>query len=269
MGIHFLEIPNSKHIYVCKVCDTPLAKRRDVQSENFFGRAGPAYLLRKAYNLKHGDPENRDMRTGLHTVRDVYCKVCFTYRRRRAKLMGWYYEFAFDDSQRYKEGRIILEKRLLKEVTAIDEQNPVYKPGNSGRPAQNTPENPDNTDNHGNDTYDNQEENQTDSSNNSEDSSDSDEDDDDDLNESSLNIRERALPSLTTRTSTRPTLISASRLVMPWERDLSSDDIHNRNFIRFGVLRDDNDSDRIRPEQTIRIFEGAVRRRHQGGDIEN
>ena len=91
MGIHFLEIPNSKHIYVCKLCDTPLAKKRDVQSDNFYGRAGPAYLLRKAYNLKYADPENRDMRTGLHTVRDVYCKICVTYKSRNARQMGWYY----------------------------------------------------------------------------------------------------------------------------------------------------------------------------------
>merc|ERR1712066_525726 len=200
MGIHFLEIPNSKHIYVCKLCDTPLAKKRDVQSDNFYGRAGPAYLLRKAYNLKYADPENRDMRTGLHTVRDVYCKICVTYKSRNARQMGWYYEFAFDDTQRYKEGRIILEKRLLKEITGVDEQNPVFKPGNSGRPENQEGEEEDS-------------ENDTDSDENTSNSS---EDEDEDSNDFS-----------------QPRLISASRLVLPWERELSSEDIHQRNLTRF------------------------------------
>jgi protein yippee-like 5 len=37
------------------------------------------------------------MLTGRHFVRDVFCKKC-------AVKLGWIYEFATDDSQRYKEG---------------------------------------------------------------------------------------------------------------------------------------------------------------------
>lgn len=35
-------------------------------------------------NIYTGDPEERNMRTGRHTVRDVYCEVCHT-------VLGWKY----------------------------------------------------------------------------------------------------------------------------------------------------------------------------------
>ena len=49
------------------------------------------------------------MLTGRHMVRDVRCRNC------NSKL-GWIYEFATEDSQRYKEGRVILERALINEV---------------------------------------------------------------------------------------------------------------------------------------------------------
>jgi len=280
MGIHFLEIPTSKRIYVCKVCDTPLAKQRDIISDNFFGRAGAAYLMRKAYNLKHDVPESREMRTGMHTVRDVYCKICYTYRRRTAKQMGWYYEFAFQDSQRYKEGRIILEKRLLKEIVGVDENNPVYKPGKTGareiensenensENSENQPENPENEEN--------QENRPRSSSENTDDSSENSDEDDEELSEGIPNLMEPSPNS--ERSSARPDLISASRMVMPWERRLSSDDIHQRNFLRFGRMNRNEDEESgagvdeenevnwrergFRPETTIQMFADVQRRRH-------
>ena len=42
-------------------------------------------------------------------VRDISCKNC------DAKL-GWIYEFATEESQRYKEGRVILERALVRET---------------------------------------------------------------------------------------------------------------------------------------------------------
>jgi hypothetical protein len=41
--------------------------------------------------------------TGLHTVCDIYCITCNC-------VLGWKYEFAFEESQKYKEGKFILEK---------------------------------------------------------------------------------------------------------------------------------------------------------------
>ncbi len=47
-------------------------------------------------------------------VRDVNCKSCDT-------KLGWTYEFAIEEEQRYKEGRVILERALLTESDGIDE----------------------------------------------------------------------------------------------------------------------------------------------------
>lgn len=49
------------------------------------------------------------MMTGNHYVRDVFCKGC------NGKL-GWMYEFACSDTQRHKEGKVILEKAFIKET---------------------------------------------------------------------------------------------------------------------------------------------------------
>jgi hypothetical protein len=38
------------------------------------------------------------MLTGRHWVRDVYCKKC-------EEKLGWMYEFAMEEQQRYKESR--------------------------------------------------------------------------------------------------------------------------------------------------------------------
>lgn len=58
--------------------------------------------------------QDRVMLTGRHMVRDVSCKNC------DAKL-GWVYEFATDDNQRYKEGRVILERALISESDGMGE----------------------------------------------------------------------------------------------------------------------------------------------------
>jgi hypothetical protein len=47
-------------------------------------------------------------------VRDVFCKRC------QAKL-GWMYEFAVEETQRYKEGKVILERALVVETDGIEE----------------------------------------------------------------------------------------------------------------------------------------------------
>lgn len=59
------------------------------------------------------------MITGKHFVRDVSCKYCDT-------MLGWAYEFAKDDTQRYKEGRVILELALVKESNGMTEVGITY-----------------------------------------------------------------------------------------------------------------------------------------------
>lgn len=64
-------------------------------------------------NLQQSEVQDRVMLTGRHMVRDVSCKNC------NSKL-GWMYEFATEESQRYKEGRVILERALVRESEGLE-----------------------------------------------------------------------------------------------------------------------------------------------------
>ncbi|QCE15553.1 Yippee/Mis18 [Vigna unguiculata] len=57
-------------------------------------------------NIVTGPKEDRHLLTGLHTVADVYCGDC-------REVLGWKYERAYEASQRYKEGKFILEKSKI------------------------------------------------------------------------------------------------------------------------------------------------------------
>lgn len=54
-------------------------------------------------NVRIGRKEDRNLMTGLHTVADIFCMDC-------EETLGWKYEKAYEDSQKYKEGKYILEK---------------------------------------------------------------------------------------------------------------------------------------------------------------
>lgn len=85
--------------------------------------SGRAYLFKRVVNITFSGVQDRVMLTGRHMVRDVLCKSC------RAKL-GWMYEFATDESQKYKEGRVILEHALITENEGFVDP---YGPGNPVR----------------------------------------------------------------------------------------------------------------------------------------
>ena len=70
--------------------------------------------------LISSETQDRMMLTGRHIVRDVTCKKC------DAKL-GWMYEFATEDQQRYKEGRVILERAMVTEIDGIEEYDDIKK----------------------------------------------------------------------------------------------------------------------------------------------
>ncbi|KAG8390104.1 hypothetical protein BUALT_Bualt01G0048900 [Buddleja alternifolia] len=90
-------------IYSCKHCGTHLALTEDVLSKAFHCRHGKAYLFNKVANVTIGEKEDRLMMTGLHTVADIFCVQC-------GSNVGWKYEIAHDKSQKYKEGKSVLER---------------------------------------------------------------------------------------------------------------------------------------------------------------
>eukprot|EP00963_Diacronema_lutheri_P008844 scaffold776_cov347-Pavlova_lutheri.AAC.42 len=99
----------------------PVASKRDQTDPSISirrfkeGMAGPISSTMCKFNAQHGvnvtvgPKEDRLLMTGLHTVADIYCNCC-------QQVLGWKYEQAFEESQKYKEGKYILEKaKMFKE----------------------------------------------------------------------------------------------------------------------------------------------------------
>jgi len=57
-------------------------------------------------NIAEGPPDERQMTTGRHIVRDISCVSC-------KEVVGWKYDRAYEPSEQYKEGKFILEHELL------------------------------------------------------------------------------------------------------------------------------------------------------------
>ncbi|XP_050214156.1 protein yippee-like At5g53940 [Mercurialis annua] len=109
--------------YSCRCCDTPLALADDVLSRTFNCRKGRAYLFSNVVNITAGPPDERMMLSGMHTVEDIYCCCC-------GQQLGWKYVAAHDKSQKYKEGKFVLERwRIDEEVS--EEFNLDTRPSSS------------------------------------------------------------------------------------------------------------------------------------------
>ena len=93
-------------IYCCGECGTHLTSRDDIISKSFHGHHGRAFLLESCVNVKIGQAVKRRLLTGLHSVCDISCQRCDT-------LVGWTYQRAYELSQKYKEGKFIVEKIFL------------------------------------------------------------------------------------------------------------------------------------------------------------
>ncbi|MBA0588157.1 hypothetical protein Gorai_001270 [Gossypium raimondii] len=62
-----------------------------------------SFLMHSSVNITVGEKEERMMMTGLHTVVDIFCVGC-------GSIVGWKYESAHEKTQKYKEGKFILER---------------------------------------------------------------------------------------------------------------------------------------------------------------
>lgn len=113
MGRLFLRHLGGKRLFCCRSCSTALTNRSKLVSTRFTGSTGRAFLFTEVVNLTYSDVQERQMITGRHIVRDVSCKLCET-------KLGWFYEYAMEEQQRYKEGKVILEQALIKEMDGIE-----------------------------------------------------------------------------------------------------------------------------------------------------
>uniref|UniRef100_A0A8C5DP04 Protein yippee-like n=1 Tax=Gouania willdenowi TaxID=441366 RepID=A0A8C5DP04_GOUWI len=84
--------------YSCVHCRAHLANHDDLISKVSDMSLGFCLVV----NVGCGPAEERLLLTGLHAVADIYCENCHT-------TLGWKYEQAFELSQKYKEGKYIIE----------------------------------------------------------------------------------------------------------------------------------------------------------------
>ncbi|EZA59442.1 Protein yippee-like protein [Ooceraea biroi] len=102
-------LPSCHRTYSCIHCRAHLANHDELISKSFQGSQGRAYLFNSVVNVGCGPAEERVLLTGLHAVADIYCECCKT-------TLGWKYEHAFESSQKYKEGKFIIElAHMIKE----------------------------------------------------------------------------------------------------------------------------------------------------------
>ncbi|KAG0669072.1 hypothetical protein C6P45_004144 [Maudiozyma exigua] len=92
--------------YACKNCRTHLSSSQEIMSRDYRGKTGDAYLMSKLVNIEEGLQETRVMMTGEYLVCDINCSWCH-------QLIGWKYLKSDTLSQRYKEGRYIMELKPI------------------------------------------------------------------------------------------------------------------------------------------------------------
>ncbi|CAM4763418.1 unnamed protein product, partial [Rotaria magnacalcarata] len=102
--------------YSCLHCRAQLANHDELISKSFQGSQGRAYLFNSVVNVNTSAAEERVLLTGLHEVADIYCECCKT-------LLGWKYEHAFESSQKYKEGKYIIELVHMIKDNGWDDEN--------------------------------------------------------------------------------------------------------------------------------------------------
>jgi Yippee zinc-binding/DNA-binding /Mis18, centromere assembly len=103
MGKDFFVYLDSANIYVCKGCKVHFSCKSLVISKNFTGKFGRAFLVQKMSNVVEGPDEEKMLLTGVHVIRDIFCKSCNSY-------VGWSYVKAYEFNERYKEGKYIMER---------------------------------------------------------------------------------------------------------------------------------------------------------------
>lgn len=106
MGKKFLHYLDAQKLYACKNCKAHLSSKSQLQSKDFWAGNGKAFLFSEVVNVFDGQCEERMLRTGLHSVCDIFCVNC-------KQRVGWKYNWAFEHDQKYKEGKAILERNLI------------------------------------------------------------------------------------------------------------------------------------------------------------
>ena len=76
MGKAYFVYFEGTNIYICKRCKVHLSCKNELLSKDFWAGDGKAFLYNTVINIYLGEAENRNLRTGMHSVCDIYCKNC-------------------------------------------------------------------------------------------------------------------------------------------------------------------------------------------------
>jgi len=106
MGQTYLVYLPGENIWTCKCCGAHLVDNSEMHSANYHGSSGDAYLFPGAVNTSRGKVRVEKLRSGIYRISDIHCISCH-------HRLGWIYEISFSEEQKYKEGKIVLEKAFI------------------------------------------------------------------------------------------------------------------------------------------------------------
>lgn len=106
------EDEDKRGVYACATCRCHLTKSTSLVSKEFKGRSGKAFLFDAVVNYVCGPREDRMLITGKHTIADIACVNC-------SQVLGWHYLHAYNESQRWKVGKFILERALVVKINIV------------------------------------------------------------------------------------------------------------------------------------------------------
>ncbi|GAA6043977.1 hypothetical protein JCM8097_003416 [Rhodosporidiobolus ruineniae] len=90
----------------CATCTLDLSLQDELVSRSFQSGSGPAVLVRSACNVDVGKQASKNLISGKHVIAPIYCSGCSTE-------LGWKYFSSPESSQKYKEGKVILERSKI------------------------------------------------------------------------------------------------------------------------------------------------------------
>ncbi|KAI3843342.1 hypothetical protein MKX03_030443 [Papaver bracteatum] len=95
-------------LYSCFHCRNIVSCHEDIMAKTFVGFGGRAFLFSHAMNVLIGTKGKANLITGQHVVADISCSDC-------KKVLGWKYESAVPESEKYKEGKFVfVNKNIVK-----------------------------------------------------------------------------------------------------------------------------------------------------------
>ncbi|KAI9803653.1 MAG: Intracellular distribution of mitochondria [Piccolia ochrophora] len=101
-----MDVQSSSHQSLLILTWATSMRKLTLSEQNFRGQHGKAYLFGSVVNIISAEAVERNMTTGRHVVRDICCRHC-------KDTVGWKYDKAYESSEKYKEGKYILEAELL------------------------------------------------------------------------------------------------------------------------------------------------------------